>query len=218
MLAKFTRSADDIYSLRVEGESEPLGVTSEHPFFVRVYRARDSLLANDDDGEWRETQNLQTGDEIRLANGNWAKVLEVKFKGAGEVYNFTVAGNHNYFVGDLRLLTHNACPIKPYEVGTFDDLSKSGRSVSGDGLDIHHVVQKHPAAQVIPGYNLQTAPAIALPSAEHRLIRNLRGAYGGTPRQLLARDVRNLRNFTNTPKSAIKQLINLNKTMYPRSF
>jgi RHS repeat-associated protein len=107
VLQKFTRSAADIYSLRVEGASEPLGVTSEHPFFVRVYRARDSLLANDDDGEWRETQNLQVGDEIRLANGTWARVLEVKFKGAGQVYNFTVAGNHNYFVGDLHLLTHN---------------------------------------------------------------------------------------------------------------
>jgi hypothetical protein len=107
-LQKFTRSADDIYSLRVEGASEPLGVTSEHPFFVRVYRARDNLLASDDDGEWRETQQLQVGDEIKLANGSWAKVLEVEFKGSGEVYNFTVAGNHNYFVGDLGLLTHNA--------------------------------------------------------------------------------------------------------------
>jgi hypothetical protein len=112
-LQKFTRSADDIYSLRVEGESEPLGVTSEHPFFVRVYRARDSLLASDADGEWRETRQLQVGDEIKLANGNWAKILEVKFKGAGQVYNFTVAGNHNYFVGDLRLLTHNRCPELP---------------------------------------------------------------------------------------------------------
>ena len=40
VLAKFTRYADDIYSVSVEGESQPLGVTSEHPFFVRVYRAR----------------------------------------------------------------------------------------------------------------------------------------------------------------------------------
>lgn len=108
VLAKFTRYADDIYSVSVEGESQPLGVTSEHPFFVRVYRARDGLTSNDDDdGEWRETQNLQVGDEIKLASGNWAKVLEVKFKGAGQVYNFTVAGNHNYFVGNSRLLTHN---------------------------------------------------------------------------------------------------------------
>jgi hypothetical protein len=68
------------------------------------------LLASNDDGEWRKTQDLQVGDEIKLANGAWAKVLEVRFKGKGQVYNFTVAGNHNYFVGDLQLLTHNACP------------------------------------------------------------------------------------------------------------
>jgi RHS repeat-associated protein len=107
VLQKFTRYADDVYSLQIEGETETLGVTSEHPFFVRTYKARDNLFANDDDGEWKETQNLQVGDEIKLANGTWARVFKVEFKGAGQVYNFTVAGNHNYFVGDLRLLTHN---------------------------------------------------------------------------------------------------------------
>lgn len=59
--------------------------------------------------EWRETQQLQIGNDIKLANGTWAPVLEIKFKGSGKVYNFTVGGNHNYFVGDLRLLTHNNC-------------------------------------------------------------------------------------------------------------
>lgn len=102
VLQKVSRYADDIYSVRVEGESKPLGVTSEHPFFVRIYRARDSLLSGDDDGEWRETRHLKVGDEIKLANGTWASVVEIKFKGGGQVYNFTVEGNHNYFVGDLR--------------------------------------------------------------------------------------------------------------------
>lgn len=102
VLQKVTRYADDIYSVRVKGESKPLGVTSEHPFFVRIYRARDSLLSGDDDGEWRETRHLQVGDEIKLANGTWASVLEIKFKGEGQVYNFKVAKKHNYFVGDLR--------------------------------------------------------------------------------------------------------------------
>ena len=95
-----SRQADDLYNLRIEGEHKPLAVTGEHPFYTRVRGAED------DKGEWRPTQQLQAGDEIRLATGKWAKVLSVKFKGKGQVYNFEVANNHNYFVGDLRLLTH----------------------------------------------------------------------------------------------------------------
>lgn len=88
VLQKFTRYADDIYTVSVEGESKPLNVTSEHPFFVRTYRARDSLISGDDDGEWRETQHLQVGDEIRLASGLWTRVLAIQFKGEGQIYNF----------------------------------------------------------------------------------------------------------------------------------
>ena len=52
VLEKMTRYADDVYSVKVAGESKPLGVTSEHPFFVRVRRARDNIsAAESDDGE-----------------------------------------------------------------------------------------------------------------------------------------------------------------------
>ncbi|ALM52427.1 RHS repeat-associated core domain-containing protein [Halomonas huangheensis] len=108
------------------------------------------------------------------------------------------------------------CNCSAYEVGAFDDLQS--RSQVGDGLDIHHVAQKHPAGQVIPGYDLKTAPSMAVPSAEHRAIPTLRGEYSGSPRELLAKDVRDLRNYTNAPNSAIQDLISLNKEMYPNSF
>jgi hypothetical protein len=39
-----------------------------------------------------------------------------------------------------------------------------------------------------------------------------------SPRDLLARDIWNLRQYTNTPNSSLQQLINLNKTMYPEAF
>jgi hypothetical protein len=106
--------------------------------------------------------------------------------------------------------------VEKYEVGTFDDLSK--RSVKGDGLDIHHAVQKQPAGQIIPGYDPLTAPSIALPNAEHKLIPNLKGSNtAGTARQQLANDIRNLRTYTNAPNSKLVELINLNKSMYPNS-
>lgn len=106
--------------------------------------------------------------------------------------------------------------MSAYDVGTYDDLA--GRSVKGDGLDIHHVMQDHPAQQLVPGATRGSGPAIALPQGEHRLIPNLKGDVSLTPRQVLARDAWNLRNYTGAPNSAIQELIQLNKSTYPGAF
>jgi len=104
----FTRYAQDVLSIKVAGESEPIGVTSEHPFFVRVHGAR-SDTSNENDGEWRKSGELKVGDEIRTATGDWAKVESVDERSNAQVYNFEVASNHNYFVGQQGLLVHNTC-------------------------------------------------------------------------------------------------------------
>jgi len=85
------------------------------------------------------------------------------------VFNPTVDDIHTYYVlaGNAPVLVHND-PINPYEVGTYDDLK--ARSLPNDGLDIHHLPQKHPAGQVIPGYDAKTGPSIAVPQNEHRQI------------------------------------------------
>ena len=106
--------------------------------------------------------------------------------------------------------------VRRYQVGTFDELSKLSKP--NDGLEIHHVVQKHPAGQIIDGYEQSMAPSIALPRMEHRTIPNLRGDYSGSARDLLSRDIRNLRNYTDAPNSSLKELINLNKEMYSDAF
>ncbi len=106
--------------------------------------------------------------------------------------------------------------LQAYEVGRFDALAE--RSIIGDGLDLHHAGQAHAMEQLIPGYSRLDAPAIALPHAEHALIPNLRGPVSLTPRDLLARDIRNLRNFTNVPNSSLLDLIRLNKALYPGAF
>src|SRR5471030_666874 len=53
------------------------------------------------------------------------------------------------------------------------------------------------------------------PEAQHAAIPTLGGAVDMSPRSLLARDIWNLRRYTNTPNSSLQQLIELNKTMYP---
>jgi RHS repeat-associated protein len=106
--------------------------------------------------------------------------------------------------------------VQAYQVGTFDTLQ--GLSQVGDDLAIHHAVQQHPAGQIISGYSSNTGPAIAVPHGEHGAIPNIRGTYSGTARDLLARDTKNLRKYTNAPNSSLKELIKLNKQKYPKSF
>ncbi len=80
VLQTFERFADDVLSVKIEGESEPIGVTSEHPFF-----ARSSLSS--EDGEWRQSGELQTGDEILKSDGTWAKVESVVSRSNNKVYS-----------------------------------------------------------------------------------------------------------------------------------
>jgi hypothetical protein len=150
------------------------------------------------------------------------------------MWDLTVPGNndHDFYViparadgdgaypvstgGESSVLVHNAntgCGVTPYQVGTYRDLKAASKS--GDGLDIHHVPQGQPAAQVIPGYEYADAPAIALPRAEHALIPNLRGPYAGTSQDLIAQDLGNLGNYTNAPQSSIDQLVALIGGQYP---
>jgi hypothetical protein len=106
--------------------------------------------------------------------------------------------------------------VQAYEVGTADALQ--ARSHVGDNISIHHVGQAHAMEQLVPGYSRPTGPAIALPTMEHLQIPSLRGTVSLSPRQVLARDIWNLRNYTNAPNSNLQQSIQLNKQMYPGAF
>lgn len=105
--------------------------------------------------------------------------------------------------------------VVEYEVGHYSDLVKKSQ---GDGIEIHHAPQQHPAKQVVKNYNPKDAPSIALRKEEHREIPNVKGIYKGTDRQLLAKTARDLRNKTNTPTSTIQELINFAKKTHPESY
>ena len=59
--------------------------------------------------------------------------------------------------------------LEPHLVGPASNLLR--KSAPGDGLEIHHVLQKHTAGVGIHRYDPDAAPAIALPKVEHRRIR-----------------------------------------------
>lgn len=105
-----------------------------------------------------------------------------------------------------------AVAIRPYQSGTAAEL-KAG-SIVGDGLDIHHAPQAHVAEQVAPGYSRATGPSIALPVAEHRAIPRATGAVSMSPRDMLAQEVRNLRNFTNATNGQIQTWLEKAKSAF----
>jgi RHS repeat-associated protein len=120
-------------------------------------------------------------------------------------------------VTSASVSAHSAAKgVGKYEVGTYDALKS--RSVAGDGLDIHHAMQKNPAGQVVGGYNPGNGPSIAIPRGEHSGIPTVKGEYTGTARELLAKDIRDLRNNTNAPNSSLRELIDLNKQTFPGTF
>jgi len=134
------------------------------------------------------------------------------FAGENEIH--AVEGQ-SFFVDLIKFLAAKG-PVTAFEVGTADDLL--ARSVRGDKLDIHHVGQAHPLEQIVPGYDRATAPAIAVPRAQHSTIPTVRGPYTGTARDQLAKDIRDLRNYTDAPNSSLRELIDLNKQTFPNAF
>ncbi len=97
----FVRPISEIktfYKLKIGSseKSEDLFVTGEHPFWVT------------DLEEWVTVDDLQVGALLTNHQGEeltvQAKVLETELQ---QTFNITVAGNNNYFAGELETLVHN---------------------------------------------------------------------------------------------------------------
>lgn len=102
-----------------------------------------------------------------------------------------------------------------YQVGAYKDIK------GVEGLDAHHAGQKAAMKKLVDNYDLNTAPAINVPKVGHTIkgpngivSRSTKGI--DNPRQLLARDIWELRRvYDDIPNSKLKELIELNKKMYP---
>ena len=86
----------EIYDLRIDDDM--IHVTGEHPFYV-VERG------------WVRVADLSIGDVFLMRDGGTVAVKELtRIQRHAVVYNLTVEGEKNYFVGTSQVLTHN----KPY--------------------------------------------------------------------------------------------------------
>lgn len=111
----FTAIKDNIVKLKIAGEKKLFTTTTEHPFYIkfkRTYRARNNLVAEtNEDGEWKTADELKVGDKVLRPDGKWTRILSIERETAPTfVYNFEVEGNHNYFVGEIGVLSHNCSP------------------------------------------------------------------------------------------------------------
>ena len=90
---------DTLVYVTIDGET--IETTKEHPFWV--------------EGQgWTKAKFLETGDQLRDANGNTITIDNVKIVKLPEnkytfVYNFEVADFHTYFVSECIVLVHNSC-------------------------------------------------------------------------------------------------------------
>jgi RHS repeat-associated protein len=89
----YKRDVQEVYNLTIGREE--IYVTSEHPFYV--------------EGKgWVKAKDLKESDMLRTAKDKKKKIKRItKKQAAVTVYNIEVDGNHNYFVGKLKVLVHN---------------------------------------------------------------------------------------------------------------
>ncbi len=94
-------SADKLASdltLDIDGRTEILGVTSEHPFWVKGQG-------------WTKAHRLAPGDLVYARHDRWARVVStVPRPGVEYVYNLEVGGYHTFFVGEVGVWVHNCVP------------------------------------------------------------------------------------------------------------
>ena len=128
----------------------PFWVVTDTPDLTRAARknAEGMLhenLGSNESGYWVETKDLQVGDIFLGINGERStltNIVRIEQEGGIAVFNFTVEGNHNYFIlaknyslGQASILVHNSwkCTqpflIDPKDIRYSQDSIK--RSISG---------------------------------------------------------------------------------------
>ncbi|MFI6663208.1 Hint domain-containing protein [Streptomyces sp. NPDC050523] len=85
----------------IESTGGDVSCTPRHRFYVN---------------RWTAAEDLKRGDVISCREGQRVEIVGIRQKVEPQlVYNLAVEGSHNYFVGELGLLVHNAKKSDPGE-------------------------------------------------------------------------------------------------------
>ena len=78
-------------------------VTSEHRFYI----------LRDGKASWMQVRDVKIGDYVRYSDGTYHQVISNTYVTATDtVYTLLVANTHNYYVGENKILVHNATQIR----------------------------------------------------------------------------------------------------------
>ena len=208
----FVREKDSVVRLSINGEA--IETTNEHPFYVQGHG-------------WTNASELKVGDKVRLEDGTTGtveKAKHVKLDIPVTVYNFEVEDFHTYYVSEQKVLVHNTCAMtekntsqNKYTVGAYHEIKGT------KGMDAHHVGQKAIMKKLVANYDEKTAPAILVPREGHTVSKLEKGVLSRhvdgnitNARDLIARDIHELRRvYPDIPNSSLRQLIDMNKRLYP---
>lgn len=118
------KEASDL-RLERDGVDETLGVTREHPFWVR-------------DQGWVKAYRLAPGDHVFTESGAWARVVSNTPRTTRQyVYNLSVADDHTFFVGKVGAWVHNCAWNSHRQM-----VRALGKA--GPGQAWHHIVEQTP--------------------------------------------------------------------------
>ena len=126
----FVAVKENIVKIKIRGE-KLLTTTTEHPFYIKKTRkSRDSLNSDDDEeGEWLTAEELKVGQMVLRPDGLWTRITKlIRENKPTLVYNLEVENNHNYFVGEIGVLSHN-CDWSAIKLA-----GSSGKEMFGDAI------------------------------------------------------------------------------------
>jgi hypothetical protein len=102
---KFEHEAANVVDLYIEGLAEPIGVTTNHPFW------------SEDRQEFVQARELRIGETLVTASGCQTRVQSMVARATPEaVYNLEVDGEHVYYVSAGGVLVHNAKGYHGYAI------------------------------------------------------------------------------------------------------
>ncbi len=125
--------AENVLSVVIDGEPEPLGVTTTHPMW------------SEDQLSFVVAGDLKVGERLRRENGTLTQVTRITPHTGPPVmvHNLEVDGEHVYCVSEGGLLAHNSCPtnIGPYSSKARDQVTPGIRELEGHYVNDLGVVQ-----------------------------------------------------------------------------
>jgi hypothetical protein len=151
-------------------EQGPIATTDEHPIWVQGRG-------------WVEAAEIESGDILGAATGD----LLVKYNRAVykqvEVYNFSVAKSHNYFVGESGLWVHNAVcdlprntPIADFPgvvLREIDEAELFSGTLTGGRHSLRNIVKNHYKPNLDSAVRWQAHHVIPWELREHKLIKEI---------------------------------------------